>query len=86
MRTGRQGQAAASRERVYRRRYSGLPGPEDLGRGKTFRGLSRTSGALSRGPRSVCGDVRSLPWALSAAMAFCLRKQGRVPKKQVEGI
>lgn len=32
MRTGGQGQAAVPRERVLRRRLSGLPGPRDLGR------------------------------------------------------
>lgn len=58
MRTGGQGQAAVLRERVDRRRASGLPGPGYLGRGRTSHGLSRISGALSRDPRTVYGDIR----------------------------
>ena len=60
MRTGKQGQAAVSRERVYRRRKFALPGAEFLGHRRISCGLSRMQwSAIQRFP------------ALSGMSGFC---------------
>lgn len=78
MRTAGQGQAAVPRERVRRRRSSGLPGPFFLGREITSHGLSRKWSAIQISPclrRGISGFTMD---ALLRAMVFILRERGSV--------
>lgn len=83
MRTAGQGQAAVPREREYRRRWGGLPGPCDLGRMENILRTVTNRGALSRGLRQTVGGIRFAMGALLRTMAFVLREIGvcAAPKK-----
>ena len=57
---------------------TGLPEPSVLGRGRTSHGLSRESGALSRGPRLGLGTSGFTVERAAAYRGFILREQGFV--------